>query len=614
MQYHLSDITFDIEFMNGERKRLKADKDNVVTDGSFSFKSNFSCENGVYKVKIPYSSVDDSGKLIRNIAVRFSPMTAKVGDEGYILLPRQSGTIIKYTADKKPSESVLLPIYNAHWTGGTMPAFGQIICGKAYTCIITDGQYDAFIGYDINVGERGEYSSYPVFRFREYDDVTCSQDDLEARFIVNEGSDNTYVKIAHNYREYLLKECGVTTLAERVDASANLGYSLDAMQVRIRLGWKPAPSPVEYQTLDNEPPMKVAMTFDKVKELIDTFRKVGIEKAEFVLIGWNIKGHDGRWPQTFPVEEALGGENKLKSLIAYAKENGYSIAAHDNYTDAYTIADSWDEDAISMLHDGTRMKKEVWSGGRAHFLCSKVAYEKYFKPNIEKIRRIGFDGLHYSDVLTILAPEPCYCPEHRITRRESAYYRNLILRDIKNIMGGASSEALLDFASPYLDRGLYMEQGEKQLLDTAFTDDTVPFMPLVYHGIMSYNLSNATVNYAFKDESLALRCAEYGATPQVYYYSAFMSSPELNWMGTLDARCDTPEQMYESALKVKSMYDEFRPMRKLETVLMSNHTRCDGYTITEYENGVKVVTNHSGKALNIFGHTVEDGKIAVIDK
>ena len=93
-----------------------------------------------------------------------------------------------------------------------------------------------------------------------------------------------------------------------------------------------------------------------------------------------------------------------------------------------------------------------------------------------------------------------------------------------------------------------------------------------------------------------------------------MSSPELNWMGTLDARCDTPEQMYESALKVKSMYDDFKPMRKLETVLMSNHTRCDGYTITEYENGVKVVTNRSGKALNIFGHTVEDGRIAVIDK
>lgn len=612
MTYSINDFTFETEFMHGERKTFAANADGIVTDGKFSFRAILSQSGNTCTVKIPFSGINDADEKIRYIAVRYRPMKACAGKGGYILLPRQSGTVIKYTADKEPTEFVLLAIYNAHWTGGTMPAFGQITENAAYSCIITSGQYDAFVGYDINIGENGEYSSYPVFRFREYEDEPCSHEDLTVRFIVDEGT-HTYVKTAHNYRDYLLNECGVTTLAERIKKSPNLDYSLDAMQVRLRLGWKPAPSPVEYQTVENEPPMKVAMTFNKVKELIDTFRKVGIDKAEFVLIGWNIKGHDGRWPQAFPVEESLGGEEKLRELIAYAKENGYSIAAHDNYTDAYTIADTWDEKDITTLHDGSIMKKAVWSGGRAHFLCSKVAYEKYFKPNIEKMRKVGFDGLHYSDVLTILAPEPCYCPEHRITRRESAHYRNLILHDIKEIMGGVSSEALLDFASPYLDRGLYMEQGEKQLLETPFTDDTVPFMPLVYHGIMSYNLSNATVNYAFKDESLSLRCAEYGATPLVYYYSAFMSSPELNWMGTLDARCDTPEEMLESALKVKRMYDDFEKMRKLKTTLMENHIRRDGYSITEYENGAKVVTNRSGHDIELFGQIIEDGKISVIE-
>ena len=130
---------------------------------------------------------------------------------------------------------------------------------------------------------------------------------------------------------------------------------------------------------------------------------------------------------------------------------------------------------------------------------------------------------------------------------------------------------------------------------------------------MSYNLSNATVNYAFKDESLALRCAEYGATPLVYYYSAFMSSPELNWMGTLDARCDTPEEMYESALKVKRMYDDFGKMRKLDTSLMSNHERRDGYSITEYESGAKVIANRSGHDISVSGHVVKNGEIKVIE-
>ena len=80
MQYSLSDFTFDIEFMDGERSRFHADKDAFVTDGSFSFKVVLSCENRVCKVKIPYSSIEDTGKMIRNIAVRFLPMAAKVGD------------------------------------------------------------------------------------------------------------------------------------------------------------------------------------------------------------------------------------------------------------------------------------------------------------------------------------------------------------------------------------------------------------------------------------------------------------------------------------------------------------------------------------------------------
>jgi hypothetical protein len=48
-------------------------------------------------------------------------------------------------------------------------------------------------------------------------------------------------------------------------------------------------------------------------------RGPAFKRAQLCLVGWNQKGHDGRWPQIFPVEEALGGEEKLRRLIRKAR-------------------------------------------------------------------------------------------------------------------------------------------------------------------------------------------------------------------------------------------------------------------------------------------------------
>ena len=47
----------------------------------------------------------------------------------------------------------------------------------------------------------------------------------------------------------------------------------------------------------------------------EAMKNAGIDKAELCLVGWNVRGHDGRWPQAFPVEPALGGEEELHWLI-----------------------------------------------------------------------------------------------------------------------------------------------------------------------------------------------------------------------------------------------------------------------------------------------------------
>lgn len=71
-------------------------------------------------------------------------------------------------------------------------------------------------------------------------------------------------------------------------------------------------------------------------------------------------GHDGRYPQIFPVEPSLGGEEKLKKLINKAKSYGYNIVGHDNASDAYTVSEQWDEKYLLKNKDGSFYKMDVW--------------------------------------------------------------------------------------------------------------------------------------------------------------------------------------------------------------------------------------------------------------
>lgn len=61
---------------------------------------------------------------------------------------------------------------------------------------------------------------------------------------------------------------------------------MEAPEVRIRQAWKPVPSPVPYQTPENEPPLMPVVTFDRVADIAREFKRQGVDKAEFCLVGW----------------------------------------------------------------------------------------------------------------------------------------------------------------------------------------------------------------------------------------------------------------------------------------------------------------------------------------
>ena len=140
-----------------------------------------------------------------------------------------------------------------------------------------------------------------------------------------------YADLAKIYRAYQLDRGAVKPFRERFAENKVLEKAILAPEIRIRQAWKPVPSPVLHQTPENEPEVKAVITFDRVRDIVDELKRQGVADAELCLVGWNIGGHDGRWPQTFPSEPKLGGDAKLREAIRHAQDAGYLIVPHGNF-------------------------------------------------------------------------------------------------------------------------------------------------------------------------------------------------------------------------------------------------------------------------------------------
>jgi len=417
--------------------------------------------------------------------------------------------------------------------------------------------------------------------------------------------------IAAAERSLRLDRGEITPLAEKC-ARQQVEYARTHPLVRIRMGWKPSPSPVWHQTPNTEPDMYVACTFSRVRDLIDALTEAGCTGADLQLVGWNVSGHDGRFPQLFPVEPRLGGEAELKKTIAYAKEKGFCISLHTNLIDSYEIADCFSWKNVVQTRTGDYLRAGHYSGGLSYHLCP-MAQEQISRTHMQLLDPLGLNGIHFTDVISIVEPDVCHAPEHPCHTSEGIRIVQRIMQETLERRGAFSSEGCFDFAIPYLDYGLYVTFG------TGFgaarppvMDRDVPFWELIYHGIMLYNPSSPTVNFPIKTPADRLSFILRGGRPSLYIYSKFRTGGEKNWMGEIDLTMDSEDDLRFTARTIAAAQQECMPMCDLQTVHMKDYIMDDsGIHTAVYENGVRIVGNftdheqiYEGISLPAWGYAV----------
>lgn len=517
--------------------------------------------------------------------IDFCPDLLRTGPDanGYMVIPRgtkEGGTILCRFHERADTEYIN--------DSNMIPVWGYKTSDVSYLAIVTGMAWD----YRLVAGVKDNvYYVFPRF----FVDPETTYENLTVE-LYKLPKNSGYNEMARFYRNRKLAE-GCVPLKERVKNNPQLKYAAESIEIRIRMSWKPVPTPVEHQTEENEPEVVLAVTADRVIEIMDEMKRQGIRSAEICFVGVEKSGHDGRWPQFFPVEQKIGGETKLREAIEYGQKLGYQMVVHSNNTEMYQISEDWDEDKIIRQRDGSfLLDHNLWGGGRPYMMCPTEAV-KFAQRDIPRIAELGFKGVHYIDVLSIFPPRKCYSAKHPINRKQSIACTRKIMELAHEYFGGFASEGGFDFAADLLDYVLYTSYNVlgKQ---PDIADEAIPFWQLIFHGIVLYNPCTETVNYCVKPEINHLKYIEYGGRPLAYYYSKYVDeNPDLpNWMGDEDLTCKTDAELIDSVEKIKCMQEEYEKLSYLQYEFMERHEKVrPGVFEVEYSDGTIVTIDYNDK-------------------
>ena len=426
-------------------------------------------------------------------------------------------------------------------------------------------------------------------------------------------ADAEYPQMARVYRDWQLARGAVQPIRERMKKWPEVGAAATNVEIRVRQAWKPVPSPVPYQTKYNEPPVHAAVTFERCGDIVRELKRQGVNHAEICLVGWNKGGHDGAYPQLFPVEPVLGGEEKLREFIALSNAEGFQTVCHTCFYSAYAIADDFDEEYLLKERDGSLQRSHTdWGGGRPFRTCPRRAYERYVRKNMQIMKDFGFHGLHYHDVYSILPPRICYDPRHPCTPADSLKWYVKQMEVTRELVGGTQSEGPFDGFAGNLDfcmYGYFFQLDKGYLAKMPMADRHVPLFQLVYHGIILSNPFTGTLNYPTKAPHKRLKFIEFGGRPLFVWYANFLSNSG-NWMGKdkEDLTCATDDELRAGVAAIKRGYDEFEQLSDLQFEFMDDHRLlADDVSLTAYSDGTRVVVNHGDKPYIFEGATVPAG-------
>lgn len=585
---------------------------------NFEIPISYKLEEDYLNVELKVEDIEEnSDSRITNIILLPMFGAGGLNDQGYALLPDGSGSLMEFNIEYKNLNQYVGYVYERDLTSSasestysdlteriSLPVFGIKKNNDAFVSVINTGAGACSIRSFVS----RMYSSY---------NIVCAQmiirdtqtrrnaaeisgqgvyysedtpDSLEVRYYPLDAGKDSYIGMAEKYREYLIKEQGLSKLDNESTIANSLNVNI-LSSVKVPKHFLGVP----YKGVS------ALTTFDEVGTIIDSYKSKSIDKLALTLSGWESGGLDSSTTTSFDPESKVGGKSGVQRLLEKADTEDVIVMFDANVQKFYGNS----RDVKKFTHTAFDLSKTpvtIFPYSLSSY-SSNVSDDFYqlIHPTymIEFANEFTDDAIknnvkNLSFMNAGLNPYAAYNDEDIVTRDVSAEKMRELFENVNNKTDGiVSTQGGNSYTLGNVDNII---EAPVYSSDLIIAQTSVPFYQIVLRGYV--NLVSEPFNLSSEPIELELKCAESGMSP---YYQLMMaeSTSFYNTSYSQYYACNFNDYFdisVETYNRLKVIYDA------VGTSTITNHQIVSEFVrITTYENGAKVYVNYGETEATVDG-------------
>jgi hypothetical protein len=527
-------------------------------------------------------------------------------DEGYLLVPDGSGALVyfnngrqnqvTYSNDMYGWDEAMPRLGNAiiNDDRAPFPAFGIQKNGNALLCVIEEGSAYSTVRADVsgrNSSWNNVYSSFVIIHGATMDIASRSEravylyennlpagEKIVLRYTLCDS--DGYVGMAKEYRSWLVKK--FPSLAAKKESGVPIAIEIPGAvnKTQHRLG-----IPIDL-------PLKLT-SYKEAEGMVNDFAGFGWKNVRVKLNGWFNRSVEHSIPSKIKLISRLGSKKDFKDLLSAAQKNGFEVYPE---VDFLFMKDKKAFDGFSLYRDAARYVNRkriekypfsfVWFGERTRWgKLSYLARPAYMMSLIDGFRKnaanLGLRNIAFRSIASTLSGD--YNERRLASREASLQMRQEKLTELDRSGVGIMLSGGYAYAAPWADFITDIALDDQSF---GITDVSVPFYPIVLHGLVPY--SGRAINLAEDYTKNLLKSVESGAG----LYFSFMTEETAILQETKFRQFYANE--YGKWVKdADALYRKFSAdfAGLFSQAIVDHAILSDGVTLTEYEDGTRVIVN-----------------------
>ena len=404
----------------------------------------------------------------------------------------------------------------------------------------------------------------------------------------------TYVDVATKTRALLLDKWSNTWHVDK----KTLEKAASVMNIRFMMGAETVSGGVL-----NE--LKVMTTFEDVREIYEDLEKAGLTDLALTLRGWTSGGYYWNSTTKNKVESDFGGKKGLQKLNKWAEEKGIELSLDNNLLTIYGSPNGWS--GATLRNSVVKMPNTFYLGYESVSISGRFDYAGYWmspeyfndnllKGSISRLKSYKTQGVTLHQLGDMLYTD--YNEDNALLRIQAANKYVEWLKQYKEAFDQVSVYYGYDYAVSVADTvaDIPMDRSSHIVLD-----QSVPFMQIVYHGLVNYY--TAPINNQDSTQYALLKAIEYGAN--LSYEVTKAETKELQYTDYLELFKAQYSLLKDEIVEAYQMATAAIQPFACENIV--NHEQVDTYKdvfCTTYSGGAKVYVNYTDAA-----YTLSDGSV-----